>query len=68
MVSKPIFSHTNKYLLFSPQTFTEFLLGSVLGAEDIKVNKAQSSSSQNLQSAGGMVQQQMSNYSSYDDR
>lgn len=32
----PIFSHTNKYLLFISQTFTKFPLGSVLDAGIIK--------------------------------
>lgn len=48
----PIFSHVNKYLLFSSQTFIEFLEGSMLGAEDIKANKAQSLFSLNLESTG----------------
>lgn len=52
LVLMPVFSHVNKYLLFSSQTFIEFLEGSMLGAEDIKANKAQSLFSLNLESTG----------------
>ena len=48
LVSLPVFSSTNEYILFSSQIFTEFLLGTVLGAEVIKVHKTQSTFSQNI--------------------
>lgn len=48
---EPIFPHTNKYLLFVSQTFTELILGSALGAKDREGSKAQSLTSRDLRGA-----------------